>query len=662
MKELFDRLDLGYPGLERVRAAVERGDQTEAGDELLAYHQARRRERCLEFWDMSGPEDYPAMPWGAASSHEQLWKNDPARVLEGVLFASGQVFDFSTDRAIDWTSNTIWAGDKYAPVSQPRCMLRRMYWLRPLDLGFLRGDAETRGKAARQFARLMESWLAFEKFVSDEFVLQRAIRIGDPISQSGLTRSWQVFLPPPLVPKELKLRLLLNIAEGADEVLERAAWHPWAWGLAEASGLGYAGILFPEFKRAPVWRERCFGFANRFFQTELRSDGTLKRMHFCPHYTGGTAAWPLAFYPQIAKLGYDDVLEPGARTGISRLADWTAAVLKPDNTVPQITASDIQGFGRWLRAGAATFRRPDWLHVATAGREGTPPAATSVVLPDAGAFILRDGYSRDSMVACLHNGDYHNTERTNLAIDLYALGRTLVTAPGRYGYYTPEWLPYFATAGYNSLMVDGSPHQEWGEHPLRQGPGLTDAAWRLDADSDWAWGSHPTGFDAAPAVRWQRGLLFVKGAYWLVVDRVTGPGEHSFSLRWLLTPSKAVIEPGGLNVHTEEADASVLLAPSLPPGARLDLREGCREPLRGWYSPENGTMIPSPQLEYTWTGGLPTLAAMLIVPYRGERPDYSVAIERTGDNGQDVIVRGPGTNDRLSLDFRGAGSAAFVRR
>jgi hypothetical protein len=660
MKTLCDHLNLDYPGLESVRAAVARGDFAAAGAALLEYYRGQRQERCLNFWDLSGPEDYQTMPWGAASTHDQLWKNTPERVVAGLLYASGHTFDFSRDADIDWCSDIrLWAdGGKY-PHAQARVMLRRLYWLRALDLAYLRGDAALRDRAAAQFARLMQSWL--DQWVEEEYAVNHAIALADAIAQSGLVRSWFVFLPAPQVSAELKLRLLQHIAEGAADLLQRAVWHPWIWGLSEAAGLGLTGILLPEMKAAPGWRERCFEFANRFFQTELRPDGTLKRMHFCPHYTGATAIWPLAFYPQIAKLGYRDMLEPGARAAVERLVDWIATVQKPDNTVPQITASDAQGFARWLAAGAASFNRPDWLHVATAGLDGRAPAHTSRVLPDAGAFCLRDGFTRDAMVASFHNGDYHNLERTSLALDLYALGRTLVTAPGRFGYYHPEFLPYFAAAGYNTLMVDGSAHQIWGEHPLRQGAGLTDACWRLEPDFDWAWGSHPTGFDAAPDVRWQRGLLFAKGEYWLVIDRIHGPGEHEFSLRWLLTPSRTVVEADGLAVHTDNADANVRLVPALPPGAKLRVWEGSSEPWRGWYSAENGSKMPAPQLEYTWHGPLPALTAMLIVPYRDSVPEFSLAMTETTPGCHELTVTRPGGVDRLTLDLRGIGRARLVR-
>ncbi len=620
MQPLLDLLDLSAPDLGEVRAAAARGDQAAAGSALLAYYARHRQTRCLDFWDPAGPEDYHAMPWGAASTYDQLWKNTPERVSRGLLYASGQDFDFARDEAIDWTSGIYWAGGKFKPVDQARALLRRMYWLRAFDIAYLRADAAGQERVARQFERLLTSWMTFRRWTKDEFSVTNAIRLGDAISQSGLLRSWFTFLPSPHITTEFKLRLLQAILEDAADAL---------------------------------------AFANRFFQTELRPDGTIKRFHFCPHYAGATAVWPLAFYPLAAKLGYTDLLEPGAKQGVERLVDWLAAVQKPDDTVPQYNGSDLQGYGRWLATGAAWFNRPDWLAIATAGAQGTPPAEVSRVLPDAGAFLLRDGFGRDAMFGCLHNGDYHNVDRPSLAIDLYALGRTLVTAPGRYGYYQPEWEGYFTSAGYNTLMVDGSTPAIWGEHPLRQGEGLRDANWRLGADVDWAWGTHPAGFDAAPDVRWQRGCLFVKGEYWLVVDRILGPGTHDFSLRWLLTPSATAIEADGLSVHTDNPDANVRLLPAVPPGTQLDVWSGHRDPLRGWFSPENGTMIPSPQLEYRWRGTAPVLTAMLIVPYRGERPTHTLTMRSSVDDTHEIVVTKGDRVDRLTLDFRGAGSTRW---
>ncbi len=662
MQPILDLLDLSAPGLDEVRAAATRGDQAAAGSALLAYYARHRQARCLDLWDPAGPEDYHAMPWGAASSYDQLWKNTPERVTGGLLYASGQDFDFSRDENIDWTSGIYWAGGKFKPVDQARALLRRMYWLRAFDVAYLRADAAGQERVARQFERLLGSWMTFRRWAKDEFSVTNAIRLGDAISQSGLLRSWFTFLPSPHITAEFKLRLLQAILEEAADALDRALWHPWIWGLSEAGGLALAGMILPEAKAAPAWRQAALAFANRFFQTELRGDGTIKRFHFCPHYAGATAAWPLAFYPLAAKLGYTDLLEPGAKQGVERLVDWLAAVQKPDDTVPQYNGSDLQGYGRWLATGATWFNRPDWLAIATAGTQGTPPAEVSRVLPDAGAFLLRDGFGRDAMFACLHNGDYHNVDRPSLAIDLCALGRTLVTAPGRYGYYKPEWEAYFTSAGYNTLLVDGSTPAIWGEHPLRQGEGLRDAAWHLGADVDWAWGTHPAGFDAAPEVRWQRGLLFAKGEYWLVVDRILGPGAHDFSLRWLLTPSSTAIEADGLSVHTDNPDTNVRLVPVVPPGTQLNVWSGHRDPLRGWFSPENGTMIPAPQLEYRWRGTAPVLTAMLIVPYRGARPTHALTMRSQADDTHEIIVTNGARTDRLTLDFRGAGSARWEQQ
>ena len=134
-----------------------------------------------------------------------------------------------------------------------------------------------------------------------------------------------------------------------------------------------------------------------------------------------------------------------------------------------------------------------------------------------------------------------------------------------------------------------------------------------------------------------------------------------FSLRWLLTPSKTVVEADGLAVHTDNADANVRLTPLLPAGAQLRVWEGSSEPWRGWYSAENGSKLPAPQLEYTWHGKLPALTGMLIVPYRDAMPAIALTMTETAPGCHEFTVTRPGGVDRLTLDLRGDGHACLVR-
>jgi len=122
-----------------------------------------------------------------------------------------------------------------------------------------------------------------------------------------------------------------------------------------------------------------------------------------------------------------------------------------------------------------------------------------------------------------------------------------------------------------------------------------------------------------------------------------------------------VVEADGLAVHTDKADANVRLVPALPLGAQLRVWEGSSEPWRGWYSAENGSKLPAPQLEYTWRGALPALTAMLIVPYRKTPPDHTLTLTATAPDCFEVTVKHAGREDRLSLDFRGAGRARLSR-
>ncbi|MBI2193175.1 MAG: alginate lyase family protein [Planctomycetes bacterium] len=665
LKDLFDFLDFQYPGLEGVRAAHESGDDRKAADLLLGYYQIHRSARCVSILDRMGQEAFPPMPWGAAPDASQLWKNTPENVAAGFLYSSGHLFDFSKPEGTEWRFDysALTQGTSRDPYAQARLLLHRMCWLRALDLAYLHGSEALQERASHRFVSLIESWWSQPVDThTGEWSLTAACRLGgNPLTISGLTFSWYTFLNSSSVPEGFKLRLFLDILRQAEAIQKRGP-ETRAWGLHIGCALGYVGMLFPECKSAKMWVRQCAEYVNGWIVAESREDGTYDTHDFCPHYQTAFCI-PVVLAQHLSQLGCPDLLEPAARKALERSIHWLVNVQKPDHTLPQINASDIQGCTPWLRTAAKFFDRPDWLYVLSAGEEGTLPGHTSILLPNAGAFILRDGFKRESMVACFHNGNGLGCkERSSLAIDLYAFGRTLVTGCGRYGYYKPEWYHYFINAGYNTLMVDDSFQQEWGvATPIQRSPGLQKNTWHFSPDVDFAWGTHPAGFDNAPDVRHQRGLLFAKSHYWLVIDAVQGSGQHGFSLRWLLTPSRVVIQSDGLGVHTQNDDANVRILPFLPQAAHLRIWEGSREPLRGWFSPENGTMIPAPQLEYTWQAELPLIVATLFVPYRKRVPGLVAQISNAPDGRTTVTVKFKGHVDRLTIGLQQGGSAQWSR-
>lgn len=91
LRVFFGRLDLGRPGLEPVRAAVEAGDYPRAAAGLKAYYQARREPHFIE--------DRAARP--AA---------DPARTWPGAEKVLARQYAFvgkpaSLEHHIDWSAD-----------------------------------------------------------------------------------------------------------------------------------------------------------------------------------------------------------------------------------------------------------------------------------------------------------------------------------------------------------------------------------------------------------------------------------------------------------------------------------------------------------------------------------------------------------------------------
>ena len=96
----------------------------------------------------------------------------------------------------------------------------------------------------------------------------------------------------------------------------------------------------------------------------------------------------------------------------------------------------------------------------------------------------------------------------------------------------------------------------------------------------------------------------------VVVDRITGEGEHAVRLHWLCGKYPHTFEPGIAAVNLETPEGPYMIAAFDALGRRLpgSVARGVEEPPRGWSSRHYGekTAVPSlaveeqPTLPVTW--------------------------------------------------------------
>jgi hypothetical protein len=395
----------------------------------------------------------------------------------------------------------------------------------------------------------------------------------------------------------------------------------------EALGLFYLGTLLPELRGAARWRETGRRILLAELDRHVRADGVyFEQATYYHRYTTD-------FYMHFALLARanGEALDARLASKLAALLDHLMHLTRPDGTTPFVGDDDggrlsmlderrADDFRAALSNGAALFGRADYKHVAgevaeetlwLQGRAGLDafdalgarePAETSRAFPEGGYYVMRDGWAKDSNYMLLDCGPHGAGEIGSghghadaLSFELAARGRTLLVDPGTFTYTgSSEWRDRFrSSTSHNTLALDGASSSVPGQSAFRWAhvARARTKTWTTDERFDFFEGEHDgyTRLSPAPAgVR--RGVLFLKGDYWVVRDRVESEGAHACELRFQFAADAAP------SVAEDHADESVRVHKSGAPG--LDVfafaSGGRWRAEEGWVSPAYGARVPAP--------------------------------------------------------------------
>jgi hypothetical protein len=219
--------------------------------------------------------------------------------------------------------------------------------------------------------------------------------------------------------------------------------------------------------------------------------------------------------------GYDEHLARGLR--------FARHCHRPDGGIPMLSDSDAGSYRDLLALGADLV-------------DDSEPLGP-VSFPDAGYHVQRDS-DRYLIFDCGPLGDGGHGHYDLLSFELAADGRPRVVDPGRYSYSDIRERPgdppnprhwFKGTAAHNTVCVDGldqTPYRLSGRHrgPIAEGH-LLGRFIAEGLDVLLAEAVSPC-YDAVHTRR----IVFVRGDYWLVEDRLTAPSPHRYDLRFHLAP------------------------------------------------------------------------------------------------------------------------------
>ncbi|MFQ6099172.1 MAG: heparinase II/III-family protein, partial [Armatimonadota bacterium] len=301
--------------------------------------------------------------------------------------------------------------------------------------------------------------------------------------------------------------------------------------------------------------------------------------------------------------------------------------------------------------------------------------------PWAGQYIMRSGWRPEDRYLMFEVGPFgigHQHE-DKLGIFLYAYGRVLLTEAGTYSYDRSKWRRYvLTTASHNTIMVDGLPQNRRAVRATYEAQEPLEGNWVTTESFDWAFGVYDDGYgrDNDKSVAHERTVIFVRPDYYVVLDRLLGEGEHTYSNIFHLDADDAVVDDETMTVRTNvPGKANLALVPVDRDGLSLRVVKGQEDPVQGWIPRERHRAVPTPI--YEKAGTCPQTFVTLLVPYpAGDAPTVAarlldlgrpsseaVGVEVRMGGGRDVILYAYGEPMKLEAGGVSADAKlAVVRR
>jgi hypothetical protein len=458
----------------------------------------------------------------------------------------------------------------------------------------------------------------------------------------------------------------------------------------EALGLFYAGLVWRELPESARWRDVGRRILIDESERQVTTDGVYVEQATC--YQRYTIEIYLHFL--ILATHHGVAVPAGVRERVERLLDVLVSLCGRDGAMPAIGDGD----GGWLLPltprGPADCRGVFGLAAAYLGRadcawaagglapevvwmlgedgrqrvealEPAPPPAppASRAYAVGGYAVMRSGWDADAHqlifdvgpLGCAQSGAHGHADL--LSVQVRAFGDDYLVDPGTFCYSGDHgWRAYFrGTAAHSTIGVDGRGQAEpVGPFGWRTRPAARLRAWRATPRVDYAEAEHDAYADLPHPVRHRRRVVFVKPAFWLLIDDLEGHGEHALDVRFQFSPRPVRSAGAPWIAASGDGGRGLWLGLFAPTPCDPVVREGESDPKAGWVSSDYGTRRPAPAAIYALTATLPVRLVTILLPSADltDAPPR-VALRRAAHHRHEIVGIGlPDYGEAFEFDAR----------
>jgi hypothetical protein len=544
------------------------------------------------------------------------------RILRLELISCGTPHRFEGD--VDWTANpTVNQYDEW-----PWQLNRHPEWVILAERYRATGDE----RYAECFVKLFTSWVRQavvpENAPGNTTICWRTIEAG--IRMGG---SWQwalhSFVPSPHLTDDVLVDWYKSVWEHGRRL--RSFHRRYNWLIMEMNGLAQIGILYPQYRDASAWKTYAFERLTEELDEQVYPDGFQYELTTEYHQV------VVNNYEWLWQVcdAYDEPVPDAWKPHLERMHAANVRLMMPDGRLPDLNDGRWAPVSRLMEPAVLRYpRRADFRWARSGGKDGTPPAETSLAFPYAGYFVMRTGWEADAVWALFDGGPFgaahQHEDKLNLL--LHAYGQLLLTEGGNYAYDDSDMRRYvLSTRAHNTIRIDRQ-DQNRHRHFRRETIDISAPApawWRTTDDFDAVEALYDEGYgpEATRTGTHHRRVIFLKrgidqlGVCVLVIDRLLPADEavHEYEAIWHLECERAAVI--GLTASIPNASQPGLrIIPSALSNPTCEVLTG-RETTewQGWkgYGDHlQGQFEATPTAIYRWSSTVPTRLVTLLYPLR----------------------------------------------
>lgn len=457
---LFDIINLDYPGLEKVKAFYEAGEHYYAANALLEYYRSRT--------NIVNPNINLINPTITAKDQRiadqaleyRFYVRGFSESKDDAGVETYYSFWDASEKKINWTAHQDTETDQEFKYQR-----HRHQWMLPQAKAYRISKNE---QYIQSWMEVYGDWLATYPYEPGtvfppaggsennkdyewkglqvaERVLSQIDIMSYFIQSSNFTPEWlSTFLVA--FEKEVECMRLNYYPEG--NIL-----------LTQSQAVATAGILMPEFKNANQWTNEGLQKIGAELDKQFNNDGVQFELDLSYHI--GAISDFRAVYLLAQANNKVDLLPGNFTEKLKAATEVVMNTIYPDYSIDNFNDTRSSSYAKStllnrLKEYAAMYPNDqELLWVATEGKSGKEPTHLTKAYDESGYYILRNGWKKESTMMILKNHNYSewHSQPDNGTFGLYHNGRNFFPDAGVYAYSGADRTKFAATVNHNTLTV-----------------------------------------------------------------------------------------------------------------------------------------------------------------------------------------------------------------